>query len=310
MRILKQIQRIWDACFFSKSSPANLCISRFLFFGVLVYLYRGVEYVVWSDFNPLFWFPISFFEVFDLTILPNNALAAVTWIWKISLLFSCIGLFTRFSTFVAFLLGAYLLGLPHNFGKIHHSDGLIVIIMAIMALSQSGEFFSLDRLIRRLRNKNFNKKIEQASKFSWPVKCVCLAFLLVFFAAGVAKLRYNGLGWVFSDNMANIFWRHNAIGTGLLNNLIPGLVTQERLCRINASLTLLLELAAPVALFNKPASIVILPGLFFLQFGIALLLGVWFRPFLAAYVFWVPWEQIIRWLETLFDNKLPAKRRL
>ena len=72
--------------------------------------------------------------------------------WKLSLVFSAIGLFTRFSNATAFVLCVYLFGLPNSFGKTHHLDILLLWTFLIMTFSRCGDSWSVDRLIKTARN--------------------------------------------------------------------------------------------------------------------------------------------------------------
>src|SRR5437868_15344333 len=74
-----------------------------------------------------FWSPNWLFGAVDrimhdrahLSIVANSAMMMVlAWTWKIALLLACIGLFTRPSTIIAFVLGIYFIGLSNNFGKV------------------------------------------------------------------------------------------------------------------------------------------------------------------------------------------------
>ena len=46
---------------------------------------------------------------------------------------------------LAFVFGLYRLGLPHNFGKVHHFDAMIVLVLGVMVFARLGDAWSLDR---------------------------------------------------------------------------------------------------------------------------------------------------------------------
>jgi hypothetical protein len=56
----------------------------------------------------------------------------------------------------------------------------------------------------------------------------------------------------------------------------------------------LLELSMPLALFSRRARVVLPVLLFLMQLGIGLLMNVWFLQFVLVYMFWVPWERVLR----------------
>ena len=52
------------------------------------------------------------------------------------------------------------------------------------------------------------------------------------------------------------------------------------------------EFCAPLALVNRPLRMVIVPGLFFMLLGFGIIIGTPFPQWLAAFVFWVPWDDL------------------
>src|SRR4051794_13331551 len=106
----------WKHFWFEPVAPLNLGVCRVLFFGTFFLFYLPQDFSLWGDVPYSFWMPISLFTVFHLPALSSGLLVFLESVWKISLASSCLGLFTRASTVSSFILGIYLLGLPHNFG--------------------------------------------------------------------------------------------------------------------------------------------------------------------------------------------------
>jgi hypothetical protein len=221
-----------------------------------------------------------------------ETLRALQVVWKVSLALSCLGLMTRASTAGAFLLGIYLLGLPHNFGKTHHIDAVLVITLGLMALARSGDAFSLDRLLRR----RDDRPVLPSSEYTWPIRAACVAYALVFFGAGYAKLSRSGPDWIFSDNMAITLLQSNyhvaAFDPPVTWN--AWLARHQWMCQLVALGTVLLELAAPLALFSRRAAWVLVPACTLMLIGIRLLLGPSFFEFMIVTVFWINWEWLAR----------------
>ena len=286
----------WLRFWFEPVEPLNLGLCRILFFGAFFLLYAVVwqaDYSAWGEVSKSFWMPISLFEILHLPVLSGSLLAVVQSVWKLSLASSCLGIFTRTSTVSSFVLGIYLLGLPHNFGKINHSNAIVVIILGIMALSRCGDSCSLDRVISRVRHRGgaSAERPRASGEYTWPVRTVWVLFALIFFAAGVSKLRHSGLEWIFSDNMANLLIDASYTDATLLP--IGSYVSQYSwLPQLIASGTVALELSYPLALFSRRARWIIVPGVFFMQVGIKVFMGVDFYPFLICNLFWVPWDRV------------------
>jgi hypothetical protein len=231
-------------------------------------------------------------------------------IWKISLALSCLGLFTRASTVSSFIFGVYLLGLPQNFGKTHHDDALVLIVLGIMALSRCGDAYSIDQLIRKMRGgSNPSVQPPQVSgEYTWPVRAVWWIFALVFFAAGVSKLRHSGMEWIFSDHMAITLIKANYHTSGIDPPVPWGLFLAQYswLTWLLAAATIMFEVGYPLALFSRRARWVIVPSTFFMQVGIWVLMGPAFYTFLICNLFWVPWDRVKEKLVRTSRKQLPS----
>jgi len=298
---MQGLREWWMRFWFEPAEPLNLGLCRILFFGAFFLFYLGEDFSAWGEVSDVFWRPISFFQTFHLPVLSSALLAVVQWIWKASLLLSCLGLLTRASTVSSFILGVYLLGLPHNFGKVHHFDALVVIVLGIMALSRCGDACSVDRLMKKARGgSNLSVRRPRVSgEYTWPVRAVWLMFALIFFGAGVSKLRHSGLEWIFSDNMARMLISANILSAdppaANFDPPVPwGLYIAQYswLTQLLAAATVVLETSYPLALFSRRARWVIVPGVFFMQVGIRVLMGPSFYPFLICNLFWVPWDRV------------------
>ena len=295
MQILRER---WMRFWFEPVEPLNLGICRVLFFGAFFLFYLPQDFSAWAEISDSFWMPILLFKILHLPVLSSGLLVVFQNIWKVSLALSCLGLFTRASTVSSFVLGVYLLGLPHNFGETHHSDALVIIVLGIMALSRCGDGCSIDRLIWRSRRGNnlSVRRPRSSGEYTWPVRAVWLMFALIFFAAGVSKLRHSGLEWVFSDNMAIMLTqRHYHIGShDPLVSWGLDLAQHGWLTRLLAAATVAFEVCYTLALLSSRARWVIVPVVFSMQFVIRMIMGPSFYQFMICNLFWVPWDRVSR----------------
>jgi hypothetical protein len=300
----------WKEFWFAPARPTNLAVGRALFFAGILYFAMRVHFADWASVSNAFWMPIPLFRLTGLQPLPAVQLAALEFVWKTALLLSCVGLFTRASTLVSFVLGLYFFGLPHNFGKIHHNDTLVVLIMGILALSRAGDAFSLDALRAAWRRvpaaispgpESPSPPREELAEYRWPVRLIAVLMTLVFFGAGFSKLSNSGLAWITSDNMASTLIAHHYShypptdwGLHLAQWKVP--------CRALAAATILFELGAPVALLGRRAAFVIFGSLLCMQIGIWALLGLGFFNYFVCYLFLVPWDRLGRRLARVLDS--------
>ena len=299
---------------FEPVEPLNLGLCRVLFFGAFFLFYLPQDFSAWAEVSDSFWMPIALFEILHLPVVSSGVLAMLQSIWKVSLALSSLGLFTRVSTASSFILGVYLLGLPHNFGKTHHFDAIVVIALGIMALSRCGDGFSVDRLIRRAYqgSRPSGRNPRMSGEYTWPVRAVWLMLALIFFAAGVSKLRHSALEWIFSDNMAIMLVQQYYFISNA-DPLVPwGLALAQYgwLTRLIAAATVTFEISYPLALFSSRARWIIVPSILVMQVGIRVLMGPTFPQFLICNLFWVRWDYAGQRLASGFYSLLSLSKHL
>ena len=285
MNLRANSHRYW----FTPETAEQLALVRVVSYGLLFAIYLPLDDRGWTQVSPVFWVPISAFHF--LSGPPRNAvlIGVLQILWKTSLLTSAIGFLSRLSMAAAAALGFFLLGLPNCFGKIHHLDGFPVLLLGILALSRCADALSVDRTLRRGREIQSGV----SAQYRWPVRLAQTLFLLVFFAAGLAKLRNGGLAWMTAANMRSI-WLAELFTHTPPTQLGSFLAQSPWLSQFAAVATVIVELSALPALFVRRLRILVLVGLLGLQALIALMLGVYFTPHLVGYALFVPWERMRR----------------
>jgi predicted DCC family thiol-disulfide oxidoreductase YuxK len=285
----------WARYFFEPTSAVNLGTCRILFYGGILAFYLRQDFSAWADVSTIFWSPIWLFTRFHLPLLSKESLIVAQALWRTALALSCLGLLTRTSTFLSFVLGVYLLGLPNNFGAEYHHDTIVVISAGILALSRCGDSWSLDRLILIARGRRrMGDAPERSGEYRWPVRLIWVAMSLIFVAAGVAKLRHSGLQWVTPGNMSTMLVQHyyhiaNADPITPLGLTIAGYAW---LCSVLAAATMMIETAYPLALFSRRARALLVPSAFLMQLGIRMVMGPSFGQYLICNLFWIPWDRV------------------
>lgn len=282
----------WRRFWFEPQAPDNLGVCRVVFYGLLFVYYVPVSFDGWGAIPRSLYDPVWPFEKLHIPILPDPYLGLLAALWKASLLLACVGFVTRVSTAVAFVLGAYLIAVPYNFGKTDHMTALVVFALGILAVSWCGDAWSVDAFIRR----RFQGKTPAppGGEYRWPIRMVWLAMAVVFFTAGMAKVIQGGAAWVFSEHFEiSLVQRHYDpnppdVTLGLW------LARHPWLARTVAAGSLLGELLFPLALISRRARRVLPPALLLMQLGIGLVMNVWFWTFMYVYVFWVPFDRIVR----------------
>ncbi len=253
----------WNGFWFAPSPAEALGLARACFFGTLFLIYAREDFTGWGRVDPVFWHPVWLFRVLHLGPAAPEIISAIQVAFRASLVLAAVGLFTRPATVAACLLGTYLFGLPHNFGHTYHFDALLVFVLAIMACARAGDGCSLDARRR-------GGTPEAGPEYTWPVRLVWVAMSLVFFGAGVSKLRHGGLEWILSDNLAIVLTKAhyhvsdaNPIGPWGLWIASSPLASQ-----LLAMVSLSTEVLFPLALVSRRARAVLVPAAFGMLVGI------------------------------------------
>lgn len=295
---METLRARWTHFWFEPVAADNLGLCRVLFYGLLFFFYLPKDFSEWAQVSRSFWMPIWLFQSFHIPLLTASQVWTLQVVWMVALALSCVGLLTRLSTGISFLIGVYLIGLPHNFGKTHHMDAILVFVLGIMFLSRCGDRRSLDCVIKRWRRGLVPGSPESNLKngeYQWPVRMVWLVFCLIFFAAGALKIKYGGLSWVFSESFSNILIRQNYnLNIPPLTNWGLWLARYGWLSRLLAACTLIIEVCCPVALFSGKARVILVPGVIVMLVFIRLLLGPAFVEVLICSLFWIPWHRLER----------------
>ena len=117
-------------------------------------------------------------------------------------------------------------------------------------------------------------------------------FLLL--SAGVTKLRVSGLHWATGDNMVFTLRAHEVNQSDPVLHIGPWIADHAWMAQTLAATTLVLETGFISALFSERARSFVVPGMFLGHVFIAIVMGVVFWQFMFTYIFWLPWERILR----------------
>lgn len=144
-----------------------------------------------------------------------------------------------------FAVGLLLLtSYQNSWGKLLHTENVLVIHALILAVSPAGDALVIDQ--RRRRADSY--------RYGWPLRVMALATVLAYVAAGVSKLRYGGLGWMTAENLQS--WvafdlvRKELFGDPYLSAIVGALDHAWPFAGA-AVFTVAVELAAPVALLGR-----------------------------------------------------------
>jgi hypothetical protein len=185
--------------------------------------------------------------------------------------------------FAALLL--FVLTYRSSWRMIFHTENLLVLHVAVLALAPAAEVWSLDRWRRARRGL---RAPEADGRHAWAIRTAAVMTVATYVLAGVAKLRIAGLDWLAGDNLRNQIALDNArkallgdrfatLATPLLE--VPGLFAAL------AALTLVVELGAPAALRGGRVAAVWAAAAWGFHLGVLALMAIVFPYPLAGVAF-------------------------
>lgn len=291
----------WMNFWFKPADPRDLGIARFLYVALTVLVcfppsarkwpVTPWSAALWPEVSETYWQPVGIFKWLGLEVLPPAGMFALWTIFYVALLFACIGLFTRPSLIIVFVLDLYLTNLRSNFGKVDWSWLLPPIIFLFLAASRCGDSFSVDSWRRR------GAVAPRSGEYLWPLQAIRVWMSLAYFASGISKLRNSGLEWMTSDTLGVYLVRANYERVFAANNPITNwglwLAQYHWLLVAFTVFTMIVELGYPLALFSVRARWFMVVSAVGMHIGIAFLIGAFFLPWICAAVFWVPWGRVV-----------------
>jgi len=309
----------WRAFWFRPELPTNLAVARFVFFiGLCWWQYLRLPALTVDDFDYTTWpealhWPISVFEY--LPTASPSTLLVLHRILELTLVLAAIGFATRLTTVMVGVLMFYLGSLESMNGKMFFLGAVPIILTGLFALSRAGDALSADRLIRgRLAWWPFGTTgpLEPHAAYRWPMQICRVYIVIVYFSAGVAKLRFGGLGWALSDNLGLLFSATQdnqkcIFSNPILPDLTHWLAHHSAVTRLLGVGTVVIELAAPLALRASWIGYACVAAMIMMNFGFYYVLGADFRPLVLADIcFFIPWTRLGGWLRHITTGKLPA----
>lgn len=240
----------------------NIAVARFF---ICLYLL-----IFHSDFPDIAYNVESYFPQGLFHLLPGPIgefwFLPLRILWMVSLFLAAFGRLMPLSMGAALLSGTYVMAYCNNFGLPIVGTALAYLCLWILFLSEFG----------REQEKNF-------------LKLAQVFIVLFYFVAGIQKLRFGGLEWVNSENLAiQMFYNRMTPTAQWLLSLDPIYV------RILAGGVVLTELLSPLALFHKRIALIFVLLWASMHVGIQLVFD-YHRTFLSSIpclAFFVDWDRI------------------
>ena len=178
--------------FFSKTNSINIGIFRFLFCSLLPLLYlssysKGYEILFH---NGLIEPPVNYL---DWSFFGFKLIIILKYLLFIGLVFSSLGIFTRFSlastTFLFFIYE-----FPISSILKPYTTNIVFFNLLILSLAPGVQRFSFDQYFLNKKHADFKHSL------SWSTELIKLTLGMVYFNAFISKIVNGGWSWATSGN--------------------------------------------------------------------------------------------------------------
>ncbi len=212
-----------------------------------IYLVARLPHLLsFATYDPAFFAPVGVASLLDAPVSAPAYRAAVGATLALSLAFVA-GFAHRMlaPVFAALLLA--VLTYTSSFGKILHTDNLLVLHVLVLAFAPAADALSVDAR----RGAVVRATEAEHGRYGAPIRLLCAVTVAAYFLAGVAKVRYSGLAFFDGENLRNYVAFDNVrkAELGSVSSPIgPMLLPYTGLFAAMSATSLLLELGAPLAL--------------------------------------------------------------
>ncbi len=236
-----------DRWFGEPAPPERLAMFRILLgtFTLAYLLIRLPVFLALADGRPSRFEPVGLLSVLTGPLPGPLVILLVVGALVAAAAFA-LGLGFRFSgpalAVIMLVLGTY----RSSWGQLLHFENLLVLHLLVVGLSPAAHVWSADA-------RQHWEHPTTSSRYGWPLRLAATITVITYVIAGVAKLRYGGIDWMLGDTLQNHV-AYSATRLDLLGGdaapLADPLVRQGWLFPPLATATVVIELAAPLALFG------------------------------------------------------------
>lgn len=191
---MKLLERL-DAWFYASVPPERLGLLRLAIGGYsVVYLVSRALHL-----TAAVRYPASSFAPVGVVNLIREPLPAL-WVYAsfaaalvTGILFT-LGVAYRFVAPLFALLLWWVMSYRHSWGMIFHTDNLLVLHVALLAMVPCGDAYALP-----LTRQRPSRPAVGEPRHGWAVRSMCLVTVAAYLVAGLAKLEHTGWSWAGGD---------------------------------------------------------------------------------------------------------------
>lgn len=174
-----------------------------------------------------------------------------------------------------------VLSYRNSWGMVFHTENLLVLHVLVLGLSPAADAYALDTRAQQA-------EVSVSRRYGWPIALLSLITVTAYALAGVAKLRFGGLGWAEGEVLQNYVAMDNARKLLLGDTYSPIAAPAMQLpwiFPVLAVASLLLEVSAPLAFFWQRFARVWVLAVVGFHLGIVILMAIVFPYPLSGVAF-------------------------
>ncbi len=286
--------RAVDAWLFRPGDPRRLAALRIGLCGVLTVRLASGPYLDLAHQPAALFQPISFMKL--LPAMPPPAFVLPVQVLAVAAAaLATVGLRTRLTLPLAWLLAVPLIAMTSSLGKTVHNDVLLLLCLLPLLPSPAGAAWSLDA---GGRSRGGASRPGPSWRFGWPVWSAMAVVAGAYFFSGLAKLLHAGPGWVTGGNLR---WVLYAASDAQPRPNAAALFVADRpwLAHLLAAGTIAVELAFPLALWRPRLAWLLVPSVVALHAGIWVAMRLDYWPMAATVVIvMADWPALLRRLRS------------
>ena len=253
-------------------APAERLAALRILIGGYAFLYLWVRF---GEFLSVSRLPVAQWKGIGVTSwtghVPGEVVIVLVVATMIALGAFVLGVGYRFVAPIAAVLLLFVTTYRNSWGMVFHTENLLVLHVAALALSPAADAWSIDRWRGWTR--------ASTAGYGWAIKLLVALTAATYMLAGIAKLRIAGLGWIDGELLRNQIAIDN-LRKALLGDAVAPLATQflehPRLFTAFSALTVALELGAPIALVGGWFARLWALAVWGFHLGVVLLMNIWF----------------------------------
>ena len=229
----------------------------------------------------------------------GDLVVAMYWIAVGSGTLAMIGLRTNVSLLVFAFSTVFVQAYLYSFGDLHHPEAVMMIALALLAVSPCNRRLSLDALMGAGHNRLVDPTpAESASSpyAAWPIVTIHCLFALMYLSAVISKFHVGGIQWANGFTL-----QYYLIQDGMRwGSPLALWLSQHHYLVLMAQIAVLLFQGTfwSTLIFRKLLVIYVPVGLMF-HITIYLAMQAPFRQWIALYAIFIPWSRVFEMLRTM-----------